>query len=107
MLALLITFLAIVLRLNLNKKKKGQTENDGTKYIEIMVPLKYLSNFWRTLEMLIMLLIAGAIDGKVLTFAITDTKCYVPAVTLTAHDNIELIQQLKLGFKRTTKPKKY
>ena len=29
----------------------GQTENGGTKDVEIMVPLKYLSNFWRTLEM--------------------------------------------------------
>ena len=24
----------------------GQTRNDGTKDIKIMVPLKYLSNFW-------------------------------------------------------------
>ena len=29
----------------------GQTGNGGTKDVEIMVPLKYLSNFWRTLEM--------------------------------------------------------
>ena len=29
----------------------GQTGNDGTKNVEIMVSLKYLSNFWRTLEM--------------------------------------------------------
>ena len=29
----------------------GQTGNDGTKDVEIIVPLKYLSNFWRTLEM--------------------------------------------------------
>ena len=29
----------------------GQTGNDGTKKVELMVPLKYLSNFWRTLEM--------------------------------------------------------
>ena len=28
-----------------------QTGNDGTKNVQIMVPLKYLSNFWRTLEM--------------------------------------------------------
>ena len=32
-------------------KIKGQTGNDGTKDVEVMVPLKYLSNFWRTLEM--------------------------------------------------------
>ena len=29
----------------------GQTGNNGIKNVEIMVPLKYLSNFWRTLEM--------------------------------------------------------
>ena len=29
----------------------GQTGNGNTKDVEIMVPLKYLSNFWRTLEM--------------------------------------------------------
>ena len=28
----------------------GQTGNNGKKNVEIMVPLKYLSNFWRTLE---------------------------------------------------------
>ena len=32
-------------------KITGRTGNDGTKDVEIMVPLKYLSNFWRTLEM--------------------------------------------------------
>ena len=28
-----------------------QTGDDGTKSVEIMVPIKYLSNLWRTLEM--------------------------------------------------------
>ena len=33
-------------------KITGKTPNDGnTKNVEIIVPLKYLSNFWRTLEM--------------------------------------------------------
>ena len=32
-------------------KTTGQTGNNGTKDVEIIVPLKYLSNFWRTLEM--------------------------------------------------------
>ena len=32
-------------------KMTGQTGDDGTKNVEIMVPLKYLSNFWRTIEM--------------------------------------------------------
>ena len=35
---------------NFKVKFTGQTENDGTKDVEIMVPLKYLSKFWRTLE---------------------------------------------------------
>ena len=35
------------------QKITGQTENDGTKYIEIMVPLKCQSNFLRILEMLL------------------------------------------------------
>ena len=29
----------------------SQTGNNGTKNVEIMVSLKYLSNFWRSLEM--------------------------------------------------------
>ena len=32
-------------------KITGKTGDDGTKNVEIMVLLKYLSNFWRTLEM--------------------------------------------------------
>ena len=35
-------------------KITGNTPADGnTKDVEIIVPLKYLSNFWRTLEMLL------------------------------------------------------
>ena len=37
--------------LNLKAKITGGTGNNNTKNVEIMVPLKYLSNFWRTLEM--------------------------------------------------------
>ena len=33
------------------KKTTGMTGDNGTNNVEIMVPLKYLSNFWRTLEM--------------------------------------------------------
>ena len=36
---------------NFKVKMTGQTGDDGTKNVEIMVPIKYLSNFWRTLEM--------------------------------------------------------
>ena len=34
-------------------------------------------------------------------FTITDTKLYVPVVTLSTQDNAKLLQQLKSGFKRT------
>ena len=34
---------------NFKVKFTGQTGNNGRKDVEIMVPLKYLSNFWRTL----------------------------------------------------------
>ena len=36
---------------NFKAKITGQTGDKGTKEVEIMVPLKYLSSFWRTLEM--------------------------------------------------------
>ena len=36
---------------NFKAKITGQSGDKGTKEVEIMVPLKYLSNFWRTLEM--------------------------------------------------------
>ena len=37
--------------LKFKKQKTGQTLSGGTKDIEIMVPLTYLSNFWRAPEM--------------------------------------------------------
>ena len=37
----------------------------------------------------------------VLTFEITDTKLYVPVVTLSKENDTKLLEQLKLGFKRT------
>ena len=91
----------------------GQTGNDGTK-IEIMVPLKYLRNFWRTLEMLLinceinLILIWSANcvivslnnENQNATFEITDTKLYVPVVTLSTQDSSKLLHQLKSGFKR-------
>ena len=36
-----------------------------------------------------------------LTFAITETKFYLPVVTFSTQDNAKLLPQLKLGFKRT------
>ena len=40
-------------------------------------------------------------------FQITDTKLYVPVVTLSAQDTAKLLQQLKSGFKRTVNQNKY
>ena len=40
-------------------------------------------------------------------FSITDTKLYVPFVTLSTPDNIKLLKQLKSGFKRTINWNKY
>ena len=40
-------------------------------------------------------------------FAITDTKLYVPVVTLSTQENTKLLQQLKSGFKRVINWNKY
>ena len=40
-------------------------------------------------------------------FAITETKLYVPVVTLSTKDNEKLLQQLKSGFKKTISWEKY
>ena len=102
-------------------KITGQTGDYGTKNVEIMVPLKYLSNFWRTLEMPLIncevnliltwsstcVLIATKIPNQNATFAITDTKLYVPVVTLSTQENTNFLQQLKSGFKRVINWNKY
>ena len=100
----------------------GDTENNGTKKgVKIAVLLKYLSNFWRSLEMPLInckveLLLkwiencvlttaeiganADATGADGATFEITDAKLYVPVVTLSAEDNVKLVKQLNEGFKR-------
>ena len=47
------------------------------------------------------------IADQVTTFSITDTKLYVPVVTLSTQDNAKLLEQLKSGFKRTINWNKY
>ena len=90
----------------------------NTKDIEIIVPLKYLSNFWGTLEMPLINYEANLIftwsrdcvitnSSSAGKFAITETKLYVPVVTLSTQDNAKLLQQLKSGFKRTINWNKY
>ena len=41
------------------------------------------------------------------TFQITDTKLYVPVVTLSKENDTKLLEQLKTGFKRTVKWNKH
>ena len=103
------------------------TNNAGTKDTELAIPLKYLDNFWRALNIpliscevsleskwdkncvitsLEQRVIAGANPpardnaptGAML--AITDCKLYLPVVTLSKDDEIKLLTNLKSGFKR-------
>ena len=50
---------------------------------------------------------AITISKGVGTFAISDTKIYVPVATSSAQDNAKELQQLKSGFKRTINWNKY
>ena len=86
-----------------------------------MVLLKYLSNFWRTLEMPIInceinifltwfdecIIVTGNYGVQEPKFTITDTRLYVPVVTLSAQDYEKLLQQLKTSFKRIINWNKY
>ena len=119
----------------------GTLEGDNTeKEAEIVVPLKHLSDFWRTLDMPLfnyeINLILTWSENCVLTskaqrdkfigtgsdenpqifeinnptnaiFKITDTKLYVPVVTLSTKDDNNFLEQFKSGFKRTIKWNKY
>ena len=97
----------------------GKTPNNGNeKDVEVMVPLKYLSNFWRTLEMPLIncevnLILTWSSTCVITnstgagTFEITDTRLYVPVVTLSSQENTRLLQQLKSGFKRVINWNKY
>ena len=100
-------------------KITGKTPNDDNeKDVEIMVPLKYLSNFWRTLETPLIncevnLILTWSSTCVITesngagTFAITDTKLYVPVVALSTQENTKFLQQLKSGFKRVINWNKY
>ena len=88
---------------------------------EIIVPLKYISNFWRTFEVPLIncevnliltwsancVLIYTNVANQNPTFEITETKLYVPVVTLSTQDNAKLLPQLKSGIKRTISWNKY
>ena len=47
------------------------------------------------------------IFNHVPTIAITNANLYIPVVTLSTEDNAKLLQQVKLGFKKTTNWNKY
>ena len=86
-----------------------------------MAPLKYLSNFQRTLEMPLInceieilltwsancIIIYTNVNNQILTFTLTETNLYIPVVTLSTRDNAKLLPQLKSGFKRKIDWNKY
>ena len=92
--------------------------NVARRDLKIVVPLKYLSNFFRSLEILLInckiklnltwkkecvLSIdddaANAANNPV--FIINDTKLYVPDITLSKEDNKDFIDQQNKGFQRS------
>ena len=110
---------------NVNASADGYDVNkNGTQEVELAIPLKYLGNFWRALNIpliscevslelkwdkncIITSLEQRDIGGgnsdnapTGATLAINDCKLYVPAVTLSKDDEIKLLTNLKSGFKR-------
>ena len=86
--------------------------NIAKRSVKVVVPLKYLSNFFRSLEMpLINYKIklnltwkkecVLSTDGGDAVFIINDTKMYVPVVTLSKEDNKDFIEQQNKGFQRS------
>ena len=86
-----------------------------------MAPLKYWSKFWRALEISLInseinfiftwcgncVIIYTNNANQNPTFEITETKLYVPVVTLSTQDNAKLLPQLKSRFQRTINWNKY
>ena len=90
----------------------------GKLNVKIIAPLKYLSNFFRSLEMpLINCKIklnltwkkecVLSTDAGVAVFIINGTKMYVPVVTLSKEDNKDFIEQQNKGFQRSIYWNKY
>ena len=86
--------------------------NSSVKDAKIVVSLKYLSQFWRSLEMSLInckvYLELNWIENCILSssrdsakFSITDPKLHVPIVTLSTKDSANLTKQLNEGFKRS------
>ena len=97
---------------NLSSYKYKSSLITNRNGVKIAVLLKYLSNFWRSPEIL---LINCKVElslswnenciltslARNTTFAITDAKLYVPVVTLLIEDNAKLTKLLNDGFKRS------
>ena len=92
---------------------KELTAADNNRVFEngkVAVPLKYLSSFWRSLEMPLFnckthLELNWSKDCVMSTitntiFKITNTKLYLPIVTLLSKDNVKLLKLIEEGFKR-------
>ena len=118
---------------NVGDGEEGYDANKvGKNETEVVIPLKHLSNFWRSLNIplinceveLILTWSKNCVLADMTTkdaegdnlaivellgleFHITDTKLYVPVVTLSKENDIKLLEQLKSGFKRTIKWNKY
>ena len=80
--------------------------------VKVVVPLKYLSNFFRSLEMPLInckiklnltwkkeCVLSNQVGAAV--FIINDTKMYVPVVTLSKEHNKDFIEQQNKGFQRS------
>ena len=80
--------------------------------VKVVVPLKYLSNFFRSLEMPLINCktklnltwkkecVLSTDDGNAV-FIINDTKMYLPVVTLSKEDNKDFIELQNKGFQRS------
>ena len=94
----------------------SRTDDNNVNNVKLVVPLKYVSSFFRSLEMPLvnckidleltwhkdcMISSANTAAGQVVSFMITNTKLYVPVVTLSTEDNTNLTKQLNGGFKRS------
>ena len=97
-------------------KLTKDTDNNNVNKVKLVVPLKYVSSFFRSLEMPLvnckidleltwhrdcMISSANTAAGQVVSLIITNAKSYVPVVTLSTKDNNNLTIQLNDGFKRT------
>ena len=113
---------------NVDAAAQGYDVNkNGTQKIELAIPLKYLGNFWRALNIplisfevslelkwykncVITSLEERQVDAEPpvvrdnaptgATLAINDCKLYIPVVTLSKDNEIKLLTNLKSGFKR-------